>query len=79
MQSHLKLTITCTNSTIAQLLQLSTEPDNIELPKNLTINTIVNDNIYEAIIEHSGSVLTLRSTIDDLLQQMDVSLSVIEK
>ena len=78
MQNSIKLTIICNEKNIAQVLQSSTDPDNIDLPENLHITTIVKENIYEALIHHEGSILTLRSTVDDLLQQMDVSLNVIK-
>lgn len=78
MRSVIELTITCKSQAIAQLLKSSTDPDNIELPTELTIDSMVNGKIYKVILTHNGSILTLRSTIDDLLQQMDVSLSVIK-
>ena len=78
MDSQLILQVYCQESETAQLIDQATNPDNIELPKTMKMETATQNNIYSAKISFTGSLLTLRSTVDDLLQHIALSLTITE-
>ncbi|HDM89413.1 MAG TPA: hypothetical protein ENG65_05430 [Candidatus Bathyarchaeota archaeon] len=58
----------------AEAILKSISPDNIDLPKGLMIRTFTEKRKLIALITYDGdSLLTLRSTIDDLLSCISVA------
>ena len=58
-------------------------PDNIDAPEGITINMYAEKNVVVAVIEYSmENLLTLQSTVDDLLSCISVaekSISALKK
>ncbi|MHA1713709.1 MAG: KEOPS complex subunit Pcc1 [Candidatus Ranarchaeia archaeon] len=77
MFTALKLEIKCKTEKIAHVISSATNPDNVQLPANMEMRTSVNGNSYSVRMKCAGALMTLRSTIDDLLQNIGLSLSVI--
>ena len=58
----------------AEAILKSISPDNIDLPKGLVIRTFTEKRNLIALITYDGdNLLTLRSTIDDLLSCISVA------
>lgn len=69
------------NLHVAEALIRALEPDNVGAPSNINISSIVESNMLKIVIEFIGrleEILTLRNTIDDLLQHLNVALKVVE-
>ncbi len=69
------------DSRIAEALIKALEPDNVSAPSNIGIDSIVEKDALKIVIEFVGrpeEILTLRNTIDDLLQHLNVALRVVE-
>jgi len=66
---------------MARTLIKALEPDNVNVPSSITINNIAEEGMFKIIVEFIGNpeeILTLRNTIDDLLEHLNVALKVIE-
>ncbi len=65
----------------ARTLLRALEPDNSSVPSNIIINSVVEEKILKILIELIGrpkDILTLRNTIDDLLEHLNIALKVVE-
>lgn len=65
---ELKILLECKN---AEVIAKSLSVDNINLPKNMIIESISKDNSVEITIkmriEHANDILTVRNTADEIL------------
>ncbi len=69
------------DSRIAEALIKALEPDNTNAPSIIGINSIVEEGMLKIMVEFIGEpeeILTLRNTIDDLLEHLNVALKVVE-
>jgi len=69
-----RLSLTYPDERKAKAILDAISPDNLNLPKDMSINTFVEKNCVITIIEYNGeNFLTLQSTIDDLLSCVSVA------
>ena len=76
MKAQIKLDIECDSRQTAWLLSEATAPDNSPLPDGMELNTVINKSHYKAVFTYSKNLSTLRNTIDDLLQSIQLVLEV---
>ena len=62
----------------AQTVKKALEPDNIKFPKNLTLQLENIDNKLVFNFQSHGNMKKLISTVDEVLEHIQVSLKVIE-
>ena len=75
-----KVQVTLNNITKkkAEAIQKSLEPDNINFPENLTLQIENIDNKLVFNFQGQDNMKTLISTIDEVLEHVQVALKVIE-
>ena len=76
MRVEARISLTYRDEREAKAVSEAVSPDNINLPEGLSIETLVEKNRVITLIKYSGEkILTLQSTIDDLLS----CVSIVEK
>lgn len=63
----------------AEAVQRALDPDNIDFPQNLTLQTENIDNKLVFNFENHENMKSLISTIDEVLEHVQVALKVIEQ
>lgn len=69
--------ITFKGNFYANVVCLALLPDNIDFPKNLKLSTLRKGRNLSFLLTSSGTVGTLISTIEDLLESCQLSLNVL--
>lgn len=73
-----QLTLSNLSQKKAQTIRKALEPDNIDFPENLTLQVENIDNKLVFNFSNQGNMKKLISTIDEILDHVQVSLQVID-
>ncbi len=66
---------------LAEAIRKTLEPDNIGVPEGISIKIMEEEDKIRIIVEYMGSprnILTLRNTVDDLLEHLNIAVKAIE-
>ncbi len=69
------------NPHLAEAIRKALEPDNIGIPESISIRIVEKEDKIRIIVEYTGSprnILTLRNTVDDLLEHLNIAVKAIE-
>ncbi len=69
------------NPHLAEAIRKALEPDNTSIPESISIKIVEEEDKIRIIVEYMGSprnILTLRNTVDDLLEHLNIAVKAIE-
>ena len=78
MTNHIELSLELKSTELTNALCHAVEPDNRVTPNGLTVITQQAENHLNSIITSQKSIKTLISTFNDLIETLEVVISVLE-